>query len=186
VFEQVVIKASDREASERFYATVLGALSDELTERDEDVAEWSDFCVAQADDPAGVTRGLHIGFSAASRNEVDAFWRAGLEAGYRDDGPPSPRPRYSADYYGAFLLDPDGNSAEAVHHGGLRRGGTIDHLWVRVADVAAARRSYEAVAARAGLELVHDQPDNIRLSNGNGSFTIVAGTPTENADVTFL
>jgi len=76
VFEQVVIQASDREASERFYATVLGALSDELTERDEDSAEWSDFRVTQADSPAEATRGLHIGFIAASRDEVDAFWRA--------------------------------------------------------------------------------------------------------------
>lgn len=91
-----------------------------------------------------------------------------------------------ADYYGAFLLDPDGNSAEAVHHGGLRRGGTIDHLWVRVADVAEARRSYEEVAARAGLRLVADEPGLIRLSNGNGSFTLIEGPPTENVDVTFL
>ncbi len=186
MFEQVVIQASDREASERFYATVLGALSDELTERSEDAAEWSDFRVRQADGPTEVTRGLHLGFIAASRAEVDAFWRAGLDAGYRDDGPPGPRPQYTEDYYGAFLLDPDGNSAEAVHHGGLRRGGTIDHLWVRVPDVAEARRSYEEVAARAGLRLVADEPNLIRLTNGNGSFTLIEGPPTENVDVTFL
>ena len=52
-----------------------------------------------------------------SRAHVDEFWRAGTEAGYRDDGAPGPRPQYSPDYYGGFLLDPDGNSAEAVHHG---------------------------------------------------------------------
>jgi hypothetical protein len=53
---------------------------------------------------------------------VDEFWRVGTAAGYRDDGVPGPRPQYRADYYGAFLLDPDGNSIEAVHHGALRRG----------------------------------------------------------------
>ena len=60
-----------------------------------------------------MTRRLHIGFAAPSREHVDAFWRAGTEAGYQDDGAPGPRPQYHADYYGAFLLDPDGNSAEA-------------------------------------------------------------------------
>ena len=46
---------------------------------------------------------------------MDAFWQAGIEAGYRDDGAPGPRAVYGPDYYGGFLLDPDGNSAEAVH-----------------------------------------------------------------------
>ena len=63
------------------------------------------------------TRGLHIGFSAPSREHVDAFWQAGVDAGYRDDGAPGRGRSTGADYYGGFLLDPDGNSAEAVHHG---------------------------------------------------------------------
>jgi hypothetical protein len=42
-----------------------------------------------------------------SRERVDAFWHAGIEAGHRDDGAPGPRPQYSKDYYGTFLLDPD-------------------------------------------------------------------------------
>jgi catechol 2,3-dioxygenase-like lactoylglutathione lyase family enzyme len=186
VFEQVVIRASDREASERFYETVLATLGLTVTSRDEDRVEWQDFCVAPADDAERPTRRLHIGFIAPSRAAVDTFWNAGVEAGYRDDGPPGPRPEYNDDYYGGFLLDPDGNSAEAVHHGGLRRGGAVDHLWIRVADVAAARRSYEAVGPEADLRIVDDRPDRIRLSNGNGSFTLIAGPPTENADVTFL
>jgi hypothetical protein len=68
-----------------------------------------------------VTRRLHIAFVAPSRAGVDEFWRAGTSAGYRDDGRPGARPQYSAGYYGAFLLDPDGNSTEAVHHGEPRR-----------------------------------------------------------------
>jgi hypothetical protein len=170
----------------RGVGAVLGALGLEATRRGEQLTEWNDFHLAQATAEQPVTRGLHIGFIAASRDEVDAFWRSGVDAGYRDDGPPGPRPQYSDDYYGGFLLDPDGNSAEALWHGGLRRGGAIDHLWVRVADVAAARRSYEAVAARAGLALVAERPDLIRFSSGNGSLTVLAGPPTENADVTLL
>jgi hypothetical protein len=186
VFEQVLLRASDRDASERFYATALAALGLVVTARGEDRTEWRDFCVARADGAERATRRLHIGFIAPSRSAVDAFWRAGVDAGYRDDGPPGPRPEYTDDYYGGFLLDPDGNSAEAVHHRGLRRGGAVDHLWIRVADVAAARRSYEAVGPEADLRIVEDRPDRIRLSNGNGSFTLIAGPPTENADVTFL
>jgi len=186
VFEQVLIRASDREASERFYETVLDVLGLAVTGRDGNLTEWSDFCLAQAEGPERATRRLHIGFIAPSRAAVEEFWRAGVDAGYRDDGPPGPRPQYADDYYGGFLLDPDGNSAEAVHHSGLRRGGAVDHLWIRVVDVDAARRSYEAVGPGAGLRLVHEAPDRFRLSNGNGSFTILTGPPTEHADVTFL
>jgi catechol 2,3-dioxygenase-like lactoylglutathione lyase family enzyme len=130
VFDHVTIRVADREASERFYATVLRALGIEQTHSDEQLPEWDDFSLAQADDAKPVTRRLHIGFAAPSRADVDEFWRAGTDSGYRDDGPPGPRPQYSEDYYGGFLLDPDGNSAEAVHHGSLRTGGNIDHLWI--------------------------------------------------------
>ena len=61
-----------------------------------------------------VTRRLHVAFVAPSRAHVHEFWRVGTEAGYRDAGPPGPRPQYSASYYGSFLLDPDGSSVEAV------------------------------------------------------------------------
>ena len=64
-----------------------------------------------------MTRGLHVGFGAPSREHVDAFWQAGVEKGYPDDGRGA-RPQYREDYYGGFLRDPDGNSAEAVHHDG--------------------------------------------------------------------
>ena len=59
-----------------------------------------------------------MGFVATSREQVDAFHRAGIEAGYRDNGPPGVREQYSSEeggrYYAAFLLDPDGNNVEAV------------------------------------------------------------------------
>jgi catechol 2,3-dioxygenase-like lactoylglutathione lyase family enzyme len=58
----------------------------------------------------------HIAFAAADRGAVDRFHRAGLSAGGSDLGPPGVRAIYHADYYGAFLADPDGNNAEAVCH----------------------------------------------------------------------
>lgn len=60
--------------------------------------------------------GRHYAFAAASRAEVDAFHAAALAAGGRDNGAPGLRPHYHSDYYGAFVIDPDGNNVEAVCH----------------------------------------------------------------------
>lgn len=61
-----------------------------------------------------VTTGTHIAFAAPDRGTVDAFHAAALAAGGRDNGAPGLRPHYHADYYGAFILDPDGHNIEAV------------------------------------------------------------------------
>jgi catechol 2,3-dioxygenase-like lactoylglutathione lyase family enzyme len=185
VFDHVTIRVTDRSASERFYDTVLRTLGIDRSYRTGTFSEWQDFSLAEADDANPPTRRLHVGFVAPSRERADEFWREGTEAGYEDDGPPGPRPEYGSDYYGAFLLDPDGNSAEAVHHDTLRRGGAIDHLWIRVADVAAAKRFYETIAPHAGLRLTHQSHERARFSGASGSFSVVAGTPTENLHMAF-
>ncbi len=59
---------------------------------------------------------LHLAFAAESREQVDAFYRAALEAGGKDNGPPGLRPKYSANYYAAFVIGPDGHNIEAVCH----------------------------------------------------------------------
>jgi catechol 2,3-dioxygenase-like lactoylglutathione lyase family enzyme len=181
----VTIRVSDRAASERFYVTVLGTLGNERTHAGEDFSEWGDFSLAAANDEKPPTRRLHIGFLAASRDHVDEFWRVGTAAGYRDDGAPGPRPEYSEDYYGAFLLDPDGNSAEAVHYGAVRAGGGIDHLWIRVSDVAAAQRFYETVAPHAGFRLRSELPQRTQFAGAGGSFSVVLGPPTEQLHMAF-
>ncbi len=63
---------------------------------------------------AAVQTGVHVAFAAADRATVDAFHAAALQAGGRDNGGPGLRPQYGADYYGAFVLDPDGHNIEAV------------------------------------------------------------------------
>jgi catechol 2,3-dioxygenase-like lactoylglutathione lyase family enzyme len=192
VFDHVTIGVADRAASERFYDTVLAALGLAKDSSGGLYAEWGDFSLVQADGERGVTRGLHIGFAAASREDVHRFWRAGVEAGHRDDGPPGPRPRYVEDYYGAFLLDPDGNSAEAVHHASMPGGSPIDHLRIRVTDVDAAERFYETIAPYAGIRLGghhpergHDLPERARFVGARGSFSVVAGEPSENVHLAF-
>ncbi len=184
MFDHVTIRVSERGASERFYETVLRTLGIERTASGQDFTEWDDFSLSQADDEDPVTRRLHMAFVAASREDVDEFWRVGTEAGYAEDGAPGPRPQYREDYYGAFLLDPDGNSVEAVHHGAVRGGG-IDHLWIRVADVTAAKRFYETVGPHAGFRLKHDAPDRAQFVGEGGSFSLVAGTPTEHLHMAF-
>jgi catechol 2,3-dioxygenase-like lactoylglutathione lyase family enzyme len=113
VFDHVTIRVSDREASERFYATVLATLGIEPTHSDPELPEWDDFSLA-AGDP--LAQRLHIGFVAPSREHVDAFHRAAMNAGYRDGGAPGERPQYHPGYYAAFVLDPDGHNIELVNH----------------------------------------------------------------------
>ena len=90
------------------------------------------------------------------------------------------------DYYGGFLLDPDGNSAEAAHHGRMSGAGRIDHLWLRVADLAAARRFYETIGPHAGLRLGTDTDERVQFLGVEGSFSLVAGdAPTEAVHLAF-
>ena len=185
MFDHVTIRVSDRDTSEPFYGLVLRTIGIEKTHSDEYYPEWDDFSLSQATAEKPVTRRLHIGFAAPSRDLVDAFWRVGTEAGYRDDGAPGPRPLYREDYYGAFLLDPDGNSAEAVHHGSVRPDGGISHIWLRVADLAASRRFYETIAPYCGFRLREAADDRVHFAGGMGSFTVVPGPPTRHVHIAF-
>ena len=185
MFDHVTIRVSDRGAAERFYETVLRTIGKEQTYSGDDFAEWDDFSLAPATSARPATRRLHVAFAAPSRRHVDEFWRVGVEAGYRDDGEPGERRHYSNDYYGAFLLDPDGNSAEAVHHASPRPRGGIDHLWIRVGGVDASRRFFETIAPHAGIRLGTTLPDRVHFSGERSSFALVAGEPTEHVHVAF-
>lgn len=59
---------------------------------------------------------IHVAFRAKTREQVDAFYAAAMAAGAKDNGKPGPRPHYHTNYYGAFVLDPDGHNIEAVCH----------------------------------------------------------------------
>ena len=187
MFDHVTIRVSDRAASERFYRTVLRALEIEPSHSGDEYVEWEDFSLSQARQGKPLTRRLHVGFAAPSRAHVDQFWRVGIEAGYRDDGEPGPRPQYGETYYGGFLLDPGGNSAEAVHHDGVRTDGWVDHLWIRVADVDASRGFYETVAPFGGFRFnrMAERPRRAQFVGRTGSFSVVAGDATENVHVAF-
>ena len=120
MMDHICIRVKDLAASRRFYAGALSGLGYMVLH---DFPEW----IGMGDGgkahlwlvgEAPHTSGLHLAFACNDRVTVDAFHRDGLAAGGRDNGEPGLRPQYHANYYGAFLLDPDGNNSEAVYHGG--------------------------------------------------------------------
>ena len=118
MIDHVGLGVSDLEESKAFYQQALGPLGYQLlTERDGSAGFGRngkpDFFVHANRPLSGPT---HVAIASPDRATVQAFHAAGLAAGGRDNGPPGPRPHYHQDYYGAFVLDPDGNNVEAVCH----------------------------------------------------------------------
>lgn len=125
MLDHVEIHVSDFERSRAFYLSALAPLG--YIPR-KVLPTGTGFGVGEPDgegDPGGEfwihqgtpsTPRVHIAFRARSRGEVEAFHRAALAAGGRDNGAPGLRPKYHQHYYGAFILDPDGYNVEAVYH----------------------------------------------------------------------
>ncbi len=117
MYDHIGIRVQNFEASKQFYQTLLASLGHVLGYND---ATQAGFGLPDAPafwlypSPNAPANGCHIAFRAASQAQVDAFYKAGLKAGARDNGAPGLRPDYSPTYYAAFLLDPDGNNVEAV------------------------------------------------------------------------
>jgi catechol 2,3-dioxygenase-like lactoylglutathione lyase family enzyme len=180
--DHVTIRVSDRAAMRAFYERDFALLgfSGEVHEGDVFV-EWGDFSIAAAGPERPPTQGLHIAFTADSEELVDRWWQGMTDAGYRSDGEPGPRPQYRPDYYGAFILDGQGNSVEAVTHGAARERGTglIDHLWIRVEELESIKRFYGEIAATVGLK-PRDLGERFGLVAEAGSFTFIGGPPTRN------
>jgi catechol 2,3-dioxygenase-like lactoylglutathione lyase family enzyme len=189
MFDHVQIAVSDLAASERFYRTVLSALGAEPVSAGDKLVEWGDWDLVATDPEHPVSRGLHVGFRAPDRATVDAFWQEGIDAGFRSDGEPGPRSNYSPEYYGGFLLDPDGNSVEALVAEGPPTDpiGAIDHLWIRVTDLDAARRFYATIAPHAGLRPGADEPGRVQFRGDDFSFSLIDDDrpPTEHVHIAF-
>jgi len=121
VLDHVGIEVGDFERSRAFYEMALAPLGlSVVMEPIENAAGFggSDrkpwFWIQSRGRPA--VSGAHHAFKAIDHDAVDAFHAAGLAAGGTDNGAPGPRPLYHPGYYGAFVLDPDGNNVEAVCH----------------------------------------------------------------------
>ena len=118
MLDHVGVPVSDFERSKRFYQEALSPLGYTLIMEHHisgvgfGQSAKPDFWIRQGAPGAAV----HVAFAADDRATVDAFYEAAIAAGGRDNGGPGLRPQYHASYYGAFVLDPDGNNIEAVCH----------------------------------------------------------------------
>ena len=118
---QLVVR--DLAASKRFYTAVLGVLGLPVGGEAEDYFWADELFVSSRESKASagkLTGPTHLAFQAEDRAVVDRFHEAALAAGGKDNGAPGERP-YHPGYYAAFVLDPDGNNIEVVHHGAARR-----------------------------------------------------------------
>ncbi len=126
MLDHVSITVTDIARAGRFYDACLGALGVPRVGASPDWIGYGERCDAGRPDLTYLSlrlgpvpepaSGRHWCFKAPSREAVDAFWRAGLEAGGRDEGAPGLRAAYHPAYYAAFLADPDGNRVEAACH----------------------------------------------------------------------
>ena len=108
MFDHVEVPVSDLARSGEFYATVLAPLGLEASEGPE-MVEFGALTLV----PGTPTQRMHFAFMAETRDVVDAFHRAGVDAGYRDNGAPGLRD-YAPDYHAAYLLDPDRSSVLVI------------------------------------------------------------------------
>src|SRR6266540_5933094 len=120
MFDHVSIGVADIARSKKFYDAALKPLGFSLLSDGESSLGYGEKAVqlwlgaTQKPVKADMESGLHFCFLAKDRAAVDAFHAAALEAGGKDNGAPGLRPHYHANYYGAFVLDPDGHNIEAV------------------------------------------------------------------------
>ena len=118
MFDHVVIGVSDYAASKAFFLKVLEPLG--ITDSQEGplgieigAVGKASLCLFQTEEKPAY---LHLAFTAENRQQVEAFYRAALEAGGKDNGTPGLRPQYHGNYYAAFVIGPDGHNIEAVCH----------------------------------------------------------------------
>jgi catechol 2,3-dioxygenase-like lactoylglutathione lyase family enzyme len=124
MIDHLGFSVSDHERSKRFYLAALAPLGYTLvmevrqSEHDAPAAGFGaggkpDFWIGGE---GALNKPVHVAMTAKTRAVVDAFYKAAMAAGGRDNGAPGLRPHYHPNYYGAFVLDPDGNNIEGVCH----------------------------------------------------------------------
>lgn len=123
LIDHIQLVVADIKASKRFYRAIFDVLGVSVGGEADDYI-WADelfISTRESDSALGELTGRHhLAFQATDRAMVEAFHKVGQEAGGKDHGAPGVR-KYHPGYYGAFLLDPDGNNIEAVYHGEAQR-----------------------------------------------------------------
>jgi catechol 2,3-dioxygenase-like lactoylglutathione lyase family enzyme len=114
MYDHITLRVGDFSASLAFYEAALAPLGIELRVEDGTSAAFGEGTSFLLTSRRAVTTNVHVAFSAPDRSAVDAFHAAALRNGGTDNGAPGIRADYAANYYAAFVLDPDGNNIEAV------------------------------------------------------------------------
>lgn len=130
LIDHLQLVVADLDASRRFYTAVLEALGVPLGGEGPGFFWADELVVSSRDSPAAqgqLTGRAHFAFQAGSPEAVERAYHAALAAGGRDNGEPGKRP-YHPGYYAAFVLDPDGNNVEVVHHGPAKRSAPSVHI----------------------------------------------------------
>ncbi len=134
MLDHMTFRVSDIQRAKAFYSQALAPLGYSLSFDGNFGANIVGFAYPDATEPEGkktdvwfidgpsphggaaATTGCHLAWRAQTRAQVDAFYRAAIAAGGRDNGAPGLRAEYHPHYYGAFVIDPEGNNIEAVCH----------------------------------------------------------------------
>jgi catechol 2,3-dioxygenase-like lactoylglutathione lyase family enzyme len=121
MIDHLGLTVADYERSKAFYAQALAPLGYAVIMEVTEVGPWLGLGVGGKPDfwlghGAATAPRLHVAFRAQDRATVRAFYEVAIKAGAKDNGPPGLRPEYHPNYYGAFVLDPDGHNIEAVCH----------------------------------------------------------------------
>jgi catechol 2,3-dioxygenase-like lactoylglutathione lyase family enzyme len=187
MFDHITLRVPDLAAASSAFTAVLDELEIEPTTITPSFSVWGNFALTQTDENHPIARRVHVAFIAPGPAHVDRFWRVGVDAGFVDDGPAGPRLDYAEDYYAADLTDLAGNSFEAVHRGGERPRGNIDHVGIRVNDVEASTAFYSTISVGAGLAIRRQTAEraSFSISTSDGSLLLIVGEPAENVHVAF-
>ena len=125
ILNHIGLAVRDLAKSRAFYLAALAPLGIRIVKEGDSFAGFNregrgGFWISGGGQPSAP---IHVAFAAKDRAEVRAFYAAAIDAGGLDNGAPGMRPQYHADYYGAFVLDPDGHNIEAVCHAPETPGG---------------------------------------------------------------
>jgi catechol 2,3-dioxygenase-like lactoylglutathione lyase family enzyme len=130
LIDHIQLVVRDLAATQRFYAAIFDVLRIPMGGTGDGFFWADELFVSTADNPAaqGILTGRHhLAFQAQNRGMVDAFYKAALASGGKENGAPGER-EYHPGYYAAFVLDPDGNNIEAVFHGEAKRSAPSVHI----------------------------------------------------------
>ena len=182
VFDHVTLRVADLDASRRFYDTVLGVLG--LKNDEPEYPEWGDFSIAADGQP--LTQHLHIAFFAPSHELVDAFHRAGVEAGYPTTAPPARARSTARTTTAASCATPTATASRpSTSEGAQDRGRSTTSGCGRATSPphgASTRRSRRSSSS----SVRDDSPDHVQIVSDGVSFSFVTGEPaTEHVHIAF-